>query len=1584
MAAGVEFLTYRKNLSDLIDFAEAMRALFFDLGVGLKIAEKVVDKLAKGSDDVEDIADTISDAESVLSLTKQAGPLRAPSNALDKSLKSVSPVIDKFRADMKKLSETKDKDGDGSEEDNGFLKILAEALGDASSAAFTESAKLYSQGVILQNDLAAVDQMIEALNARPFALDSTTDFSELLSVQSALSGALDQQASLRNAKMDEITFDYLTLREKLEGLQDMLDDIEFKKIDAELADLEVIDAVTDALSGPLDAAAALLTPVQPLLDKAGAAIDLVLGPIFDFVTNALGLNKLMDSLTADIRQRLPDIDLLQPLLDLLQVFQDAVDDLATNLFELPAFLRKVGDFQIGDPDEGPTGIGTPRQDRLFGDAGGDVLDARAGDDLIDGGAGNDMIIAGEGDDTVIGGSGVDILRLEGTFEEYELSRNSTTNRVVVTHVTPQRGSQNEGTEEIEGIEYVMFDNITFTGAQLQNAIIGGSILNGTGGSDLMFLNSTGARNAQGFYEANGWAGNDTIFGSTGDDALNGGAGEDVLLGGQGDDLIHGGAGRDTYQVLRGTSTGQRTNLETGRSFGQGQDTLFAIEDIVFGSTGGHQIRGNSADNALVTNGGEDIVTGGNGNDVIVTEDGRDVAMGGNGRDWLQTGKDNDLLIAGGAHQAGPGDIYDGGDGTDMLSYSSDYNPLRDKLTYMAPNDRNVVRAYLDETGTAPGRVRIFAETGKIEKLDASGRVIGTDTAIGIETFVGSDFADILRGHYDVNATYGIDLHGGGGNDTIFADGASEIQGGDGDDLLVLTQKTLDAPGNPDVGGGSGFDTLDLRGLGDVRWRYIQEGSIAASLQAYDSTTLGSINRSFSGPSVQRLTFFDGGIERILFSDASHYIYNRPGGTAQVDFVLGAGDDEIDHLNGRAILRAGDGDDTVRMDSDGEFFGMSGNDRVEVDNASRDVFFFGGIGNDSALVERSSGTFSGGEGFDAISFDPTYSNAVEVDLALGKASGLGRSPVNSSVISVIDVSLSGFEAVVASNANDTLRGDAMDNRLIGRAGRDTIEGRDGRDQLFGGADNDVLRGGNGDDKLHGGAGNDILDGGNGIDTAIYTEEAPNGRDGEVETTSAGGVNADLLTGQVSGGAGRDSLNSIENIFGSSGDDTLTGDNRDNVLSGEDGDDSLVGRGGADLLITGKGRDTILGGDGNDTLDGGDDADLLIGGANFDTIFAGSGDDTVRGDNGRDLILLNQGNDRFEDNAQGGDLGRDTVFGGFGDDTIEGGNGGDEFHGEWGADLINARDGDDRIYGGDQFDTISAGRGNDTVWGGNGRDLIFLNQGNDRFNDNGQGGDLGRDTVFAGFGDDTIEGGNGGDEFHGEWGADLINARDGDDRVYGGDQFDTISAGLGNDTVWSGNGRDLIFLNQGNDRFNDNGQGGDLGSDTVFGGFGNDTIEGGNGGDVFHGEAGDDVIRARKGNDTVYGGDSFDFIDAGEGNDLVFGGNGRDRIFLGAGNDRYIDNTQGGALGQDTVTGGAGADLFVFGTATAADVITDFTVGTDTLQFASALVGGRGAARVVNELATVTGQGVLFDFGAGHSVLLEGLSSTAGLVGDIVLV
>lgn len=443
--------------------------------------------------------------------------------------------------------------------------------------------------------------------------------------------------------------------------------------------------------------------------------------------------------------------------------------------------------------------------------------------------------------------------------------------------------------------------------------------------------------------------------------------------------------------------------------------------------------------------------------------------------------------------------------------------------------------------------------------------------------------------------------------------------------------------------------------------------------------------------------------------------------------------------------------------------------------------------------------------------------------------------------------------------------------------------------------------------------------------------------------------------------------IEALITGSGQDTVTGNAADNVLE------------------TGAGADSVSAGRGHDRVEGGDGAD---------TISGGEGNDSVWGGNGRDLIYLNQGNDLFTDNAQGGTQGRDTVHAGLGNDTIQGGNGDDVFHGEDGNDLIWARLGNDTIYGGNNFDTISAGAGDDEVHGGNGRDLIYLNQGNDLFIDNSQGGVLGRDTVYTGLGNDTVQGGNGDDVFFGEAGNDVINARLGNDTVYGGDQFDTISAGAGNDVVHGGNGRDLIYLNQGNDIYFDNDQGGVLGRDTVYAGLGNDTIQGGNGDDLFRGEAGNDLIFGRLGDDSIFGGDQYDTIHAGDGNDVVDGGNGRDVITLGNGADRYVDTAQLGVNGQDTITGGAGADTFVFGSGTGGDIITDFT-SEDRLEFSASLVGGRSAADALSSFArqvgnhsdsdgTSFGAGTLFDFGAGQTLFLQGVTDTASLADDIFIV
>ena len=220
----------------------------------------------------------------------------------------------------------------------------------------------------------------------------------------------------------------------------------------------------------------------------------------------------------------------------------------------------------------------------------------------------------------------------------------------------------------------------------------------------------------------------------------------------------------------------------------------------------------------------------------------------------------------------------------------------------------------------------------------------------------------------------------------------------------------------------------------------------------------------------------------------------------------------------------------------------------------------------------------------------------------------------------------------------------------------------------------------------------------------------------------------------------------------------------------------------------------------------------------------------------------------------------------------------------------------------------------------------------------GGDVlqglgGADTLDGGAGADTIQGGAQADRIHGGAGDDLIRGGPGPDRLWGDD---------GNDTVEGRNGRDRAVLGAGNDLFIDNSQGGELGRDTVFAGPGNDTIRGGGGADDFHGGSGDDRILGR------YGGDTLD-----------------------------------GGAGNDTLSGGPGADTFVF--RGGADRITDFAPGTDALALDSALwTGTLTAAQVVAQFASDNGAGVIFDFGDGNVLTLDGVADPTGIAADLILI
>jgi len=305
---------------------------------------------------------------------------------------------------------------------------------------------------------------------------------------------------------------------------------------------------------------------------------------------------------------------------------------------------------------------------------------------------------------------------------------------------------------------------------------------------------------------------------------------------------------------------------------------------------------------------------------------------------------------------------------------------------------------------------------------------------------------------------------------------------------------------------------------------------------------------------------------------------------------------------------------------------------------------------------------------------------------------------------------------------TIKGTAKSDVLSGTGLSDRIQGLGGNDRLQGSAGNDALDGGIGDDWLQGGAGSDTLDGGSGADTADYSDWSTGiwlqlGRD-STDVSGNGTVKEYDAAGNL---VATDTLTSIENVTGGSGNDRLFGNYASNILHGGEGRDFIAGGGGGDfvygdggddLLTPGVGNTLIDGGPGNDTLfwangsgapvvvdlsagtvgyAGYPDvhetlvsienvraysyADTLLGSAANNALQGGGGDEVIDGRAGDDLLIgdygrrLGYAETAGNDVLRGGD-GNDILVGDFGDDVMSGGAGSDRFE-------FDAGSGSDRI-------------------------------------------------------------------------------------------------------------------------------------------------------------------------------------------------------------------------------------------------------------------------------------------------------------------
>ena len=424
--------------------------------------------------------------------------------------------------------------------------------------------------------------------------------------------------------------------------------------------------------------------------------------------------------------------------------------------------------------------------------------------------------------------------------------------------------------------------------------------------------------------------------------------------------------------------------------------------------------------------------------------------------------------------------------------------------------------------------------------------------------------------------------------------------------------------------------------------------------------------------------------------------------------------------------------------------------------------------------------------------------------------------------------------------------------------ENLKGGSGSDKLSGDSADNVLAGGSGNDILKGGAGSDTIEGGDGSDTADFSDK-----------TTALTITLNSSSTSIRIGNETDTLVSIENLIGGSGNDTITGDASTNILNGGSGNDTLSGGGGDDQLIGGSGNDTYI----------------ISGYVSVQMVESSNqGTDTVQIDKNFSLASIsNIENLTLTDSAiqgTGNDV-NNTINGNTQDNRLDGGAG------------------NDTLLGGDGSDILIGGSGNDTLDGGNGIDSID-------YSDRSAGITvfLNRSTnatvAIGGKAEDTIRNienittGSGNDILIGDLNSNILN---------GGAGQDTIRGGLGNDTLDGGDGIDTLDYSDKavgiSVSLMDSGS-----SSTVIIGTESDVISNF---ENVTGGSGKDRLAGNSGANTLIGGLGDDILIGNGGTDILTGGSGADKFFLNSMNASESDRITDFGVGSDKIA----LDSVVFG-------------------------------------------------------------------------
>ncbi|PYF09763.1 Ca2+-binding RTX toxin-like protein [Rhodobacter viridis] len=350
----------------------------------------------------------------------------------------------------------------------------------------------------------------------------------------------------------------------------------------------------------------------------------------------------------------------------------------------------------------------------------------------------------------------------------------------------------------------------------------------------------------------------------------------------------------------------------------------------------------------------------------------------------------------------------------------------------------------------------------------------------------------------------------------------------------------------------------------------------------------------------------------------------------------------------------------------------------------------------------------------------------------------------------------------SSRADTLVGSEYNDQILGLAGNDSLSGLEGNDTLNGAAGRDTMNGGNGDDVLAAGAMDtaaDQLNGGAGSDTADYSA-----------VTADSGITVNLLTGSARNPTyiGLDILDSIENVIGGAGADTIIGTDDANRIDGGGGADVMRGGTGDDIYVVDNLDDLITEGatGGSETVISQISGYVL--GLNLECLQL---DGMVRAGTGNALANLITGNAAV--NVLSGDLGADTLLGMAGADTLQGGAGNDSLDGGLGADRMLGGAGNDVYLVDDLGDRIYETVTLTGTADAGGRDTVVSSV---SINLNGYVGARFVEVVtLTGYTEINATG-------------NALN-----NVITGNDATNILAGGLGNDVITTGWGNDVIVFN-----------------------------------------------------------------------------------------------------------------------------------------------------------------------------------------------